>query len=287
MKIYIIPTQAKFQPDSQKVEYPSGNTDYGVEQDFLEYLKKSRMTTSNATDADWHYLPIYWTRWHLNHDYARDGINELKNEVADALTHPRKAFTICQYDDGPVVNLGATKLFLASRKGEKGYDIPLLRNKLKTPLIKPRKSILASFVGRLDTHAIRKEMSLVLKNDPAFTIINGDKGQKFFINQTISSYVCLCPRGYGGSSFRFFEAMQLGIVPFLIGDIDTRPFKKYINWDEISFYADSPAKIPLILRSVSQKQLKAMGMEAKTVYTNHLQYGKWPSYVIKQLRTIK
>src|ERR1700690_3052147 len=102
MKIYLLPVTPKLQPESQKIEYPSGNIDYGVEQDFLNYLAGSSLVTDSAGSADWHYLPVFWTRWHLNHNYAKEGVSELQAEISKILSKPNRTFTICQYDDGPV-----------------------------------------------------------------------------------------------------------------------------------------------------------------------------------------
>ncbi|MBM4147189.1 MAG: exostosin family protein, partial [Nitrospira sp.] len=215
MRIFLIPLREHFQPKNQPFIYPHHNDDYGVEQDFLSYLfNNSNLITHKPKEADWHYLPIFWTRWHLNHDYGKDGITELQEEVNKALLDDRKTFTICQYDDGPIVNIENTKIFLASRKSDAGYDIPLLSSAHKIPASIPPKKYLASFAGRLDTHPLRQNMDISLKNNKDIFIYDGNRGPEFFIDLLFSSYIALCPRGYGGSSFRFFEAMQAGTVPF-------------------------------------------------------------------------
>lgn len=288
MKIYILPVSSKLQPkQAQVANYPAGNSGFGVEQDFLKYLKSSSLITRSSDKADWHYLPVFWTRWHLNHDYAKYGVDELQAEVSKILLEPKQTFTICQYDDGPVVKLGATTLFLASRKGNEGIDIPLLRNLIRIPLVKPRKRYLASFAGRLHTYPIREQMAKILQNRKDVLISDGDKGQKFFISTTVKSRIALCPRGYGGSSFRFFEAMQLGTVPLLVGENDTRPFKKFIDWDSMSFFVSTVDKLPTLLDGLDKRQLRTMGRQAKGTYLKHLQYEKWGNFVIKELELLK
>lgn len=286
MKIYILKTAKKLQPGSQKIEYPVDNDDYGVEQDFLQFLKHSPLLTDKPEAADWHYLPIFWTRWHLNHDYGKKGLNELQQAVDATVIDPKKTFTICQYDDGPLAKLGPAKMFLASRKGAKGIDIPLLRNDLRRPILRPLKRYKASFVGRLSTHPVRQKMATALKDRDDVCIYDGDKGQKFFVDTALKSYAALCPRGYGGSSFRLFEAMQLGVVPILIGDQDTRPFKQYIDWDQISLHVADPQKLSQLLDSVSNKSLKKMGLAAKQTYQRSLRFGRWCTYVIKELEAM-
>lgn len=307
MKIYILPINKKFQTEAQAYKYPQHNDDFGVEQDFLEYLFKNKdLLTDNCKEADWHYLPVFWTRWHVNHKYGKEGIDELQRGVDKVILDDCKTFTICQYDDGPIVNLGKAVTFLSSRMGKTGIDIPLLSSPHKENFSKLDKKYLASFVGSLEAHYIRKEMDGALKNRKGIYIFDSHKRRsnlsqkllqayivlcfrdrsRFFVKKALQSYVSLCPRGYGGDSFRFYEAMQLGVVPFLIGDIDTRPFKKFINWDEVSFYTANANEIINIISSVRKEDLILMGKKAKAIYEEKLAYQKWCPLVLKELENV-
>lgn len=283
MRIFVLPVNRTLQPHKQSIEYPVGNDDYGVEQDFLKYLQDNSISTNNPDDAEWHYLPVFWTRWHLNHNYGRNGLDQLHKYTESAIIDSNKTFTICQYADGPLIDLGSVVMFYTSRKTKRGFDIPLLRNKLKTPIIKPRKRYLASFVGRYDTHPIRMKMRSSLSNLKGIYIDEGDGKQESYVDIMLRSRVALCPRGHGGSSFRFYEAMQLGVVPLLISDIDTRPFKDYIDWNSMSFFVKDPQEIPKLLKNTNNAKLRKMGKLAKMTYRNQLTYGKWCKYAIKEL----
>lgn len=304
MKIYILPVDKKFQPEKQANIYPPHNDDFGVEQDFYKYLLNNKdLLTDNKDEADWHYLPVYWTRWHVNHGYGKEGLGELQKETDKILINSKKTFTICQYDDGPMVDLKGATIFLSSRKVTEGIDIPLLSNVHKSSE-GLNKKYLTSFIGNIGSHSIRPKMADALKNIEGVYIFDSHKKRnflsqklmqiyfsflfgnrtKFFIQKTLQSYVSLCPRGYGGSSFRFFEAMQLGVVPFLVGDIDTRPFKSFIDWDKISFYTNDPKNIVDIIHSVDENKLIEMGKEAKKVYEEKLAYQKWCPLVFEELK---
>jgi len=287
MKIYSLPVAPKLQPESQIIIYPKHNKDFGVEQDFHLYINQNKtLLTNNITEADWHFLPVYWTRWHLNHDYGRSGIDELQHEIDKSIIDDNKTFTICQYDDGPVVNIGNSVQFLASRKGSNGVDIPLLSSAHKKPFFRRKKKYLASFVGRIANHPIRQAMADALRDNKNVFIYDGDKGTNFFVKTTVSSYISLSPRGYGGSSFRFFEAMQLGVVPFLISDIDTRPFKKFINWDDLSLFTSSSHELERIFSTMRKEDLTAIGKLSNQFYMEKLAYQKWCQYVIKELGSL-
>jgi hypothetical protein len=288
MKIYILPINERFKPYSQSWNYPHHNKAFGVEQDFLSFLNKNaEITVQSPRSADWHYLPIYWTRWHLNHDYAKTGLDELQQATSQIILDDKKTFTICQYDDGPLVDLGLATIFLASRKTSSGIDIPLLCSPHRVPFFKPSKKYLASFIGRLSTYSIRQQMAEVIKNRNDIFLFDGDKGSQFYLKKMLQSQVALCPRGYGGSSFRFFEAMQLGITPILIGDIDTRPFKKYIDWDKISFYLSSTNGLNDMLDSFDENIARQMGIKAADIWHQELTYQRWCKYVLKELEALQ
>jgi hypothetical protein len=286
MRIYLLPVPPAMQPGSQTLVYPSGNPDYGVEQDFLGYLTRSGVVSASPGNADWHYLPIFWTRWHLNHDYGKRGLEELAQSVSQAVLDDERTFTVCQYDDGPMVDLGRATLFLASRNGRDGIDIPLLRNDHSVPRIRPHKRYLASFVGRLSTHPMREAMAHAVAQRRDVFIHDGDKGERFFVRSTLRSHLALCPRGYGGSSFRFFESLQLGVPPLLLSDLDTRPFKNFIDWSRASLFAQSTDDLLRLLDHANPADLEAMAFVARRAY-EHLRFGKWGRYVLCELEALR
>ena len=55
-----------------------------------------------------------------------------------------------------------------------------------------------------------------------------------FIETTINSKFALAPRGYGRTSFRFFECFQLGTIPIYIwNDINWLPFQNKIDYKKL------------------------------------------------------
>lgn len=288
MKIYLLPVAERLMPPAQPFCYPAHNKDYGIEQDFLKFLKDNpSLLASNPDSADWHYLPVFWTRWHLNHDYARSGLEDLQREVDRVILRDEKTVTVCQYDDGPIVNLGNAVQFLASRRGNSGFDIPLLSALHRLPFFAPGKTCRASFVGRLSTHPIRQLMADALRHRDDVVLIDGDRGPRFFVRQCLSSDLVLAPRGYGGSSFRFFEAMQFGVPPILLGDFDTRPFKGLIDWDSCSFYLSDTANLPGLLDQVTCQSLAQMGQQCSRIYREKLAFSKWGELVIREMQSLR
>jgi hypothetical protein len=126
-------------------------------------------------------------------------------------------------------------------------------------------------------------MKNALQKRSDISILDGDFGPSVFTDTILKSHIALAPRGYGGSSFRFFEAMQLGVTPLLIGDIDTRPFKRFLPWDDFSGYVRDASTLNIFIEKMRMCDLKAMGTLAKKIYTHFLTYQKWCRFVIKEL----
>jgi len=298
LKIHILRVPDKLQPENQPFPYPPHNKDYGVEQDFLIWLSKQKnLLTSVPEEADWHYLPVFWTRWHMHHNFAAngEGLTELQQEVDKVLIDDAKTFTITQFDGGTLLKLSKTVEFTAARTINKGIDIPILCSPHKQPLFPIKKRFIASFNGSFTTHPLRAEMQKLYADNPDI-LIGGSIPTRFYMRwlqgkqynlNTIASYIALAPRGTSCNSFRFFEAMQLGTAPLLLGDVDARPFKKYINWDEISYFASTIDELDNLLSSLNKKEALKKGKKAFEYWKNELYYQKWCKYVIKELNDIK
>jgi hypothetical protein len=157
-----------------------------------------------------------------------------------------------------------------------------------------KKKYIASFNGSFYTHPIRVEMEKRFEKNQE-VLIQGGLTTRFYKRwlwaknynlNTMASYVALSPRGTSCSSFRFFEAMQLGVAPCLIGDKDVRPFKNFIPWDDISYYASSVDELESLLNNLDKKEAIEKGKKAYKYWKNELFYQKWCKYVLKELESL-
>lgn len=297
MKIFILPTPILLQPAKQLFQYPSHNKDYGVEQDFYIWLKKQKeLITNDPLLADWHYLPIFWTRWHINHNFANnnEGLHQLQNEVDKIIIDDLKTFTITQFDGGTLINIGKATVFTAARTINSGIDIPILCSAHRKPPFPIKKKYLASFNGAFNTHPIREEMRNKFFGNNEI-LIQGSVPTRFYKRllwaktynlNTMASFVALCPRGTSCNSFRFFEAMQLGVAPVLIGDVDVRPFSKFIHWEEISYYIPDVDGLENLLNNLDREEAIEKGKKAYKYWKNELFYQKWCKFILKELEQI-
>ena len=140
-------------------------------------------------------------------------------------------------------------------------------------MLEPRcpKTQLASFVGTY-THPLREELFRTLQKD---TVWNGKKvwsssvkeqDAALFIEQTLQSKFCLAPRGYGRSSFRFFEAMLLDTIPVYVwDDIEWLPYQEILDYStfSISISKNDLPHLYDILSSISTETYENMVVTMK------------------------
>ena len=181
------------------------------------------------------YLPISWTNCHLK--CSADELNSLREYIKD-LDVSKKYFTILQIDRGlhhPSLDIwfhNELDLLIFSAGGItqgdkiKNVFIPLLKDTLiPTGLDNIYK---VSFVGSI-THPIRNELQEMYGETFNFTETTNWKA---VIEQSTFS---LCPRGFGATSFRLYEAIQLGSIPIYVWDEDLiLAFSDILDWNSFS-----------------------------------------------------
>jgi len=177
---------------------------------------------TNADSVDRHYLPIQWTALYCNNGYGNAPILHTIQEFLDTLPTDKKYYTIVQYDDGILNNIGHLDIEVCAMSGPRiDFSLPLLCTPHKLNFIysakEANKKYKASFVGNL-THAIRATMIEQLQDKEGY-YISTNHHPLFEYNKIIalSKYV-LCPRGYGANSFRIQEAIDFGAIPIYISD---------------------------------------------------------------------
>jgi len=198
------------------------------------------------------YIPVKWTNFQIE-CWFNSKKHEMQLEIDKwILENPSENgyFTIAQYDDGPLLKLPENTIVYGSCSGN--IPIPLIyedkNNTLESFNKKSfnKKEILCSFIGNITSNHItpnvRSEMFNKFQHNNKFKMINSggwtpsvNKSlQDVFINTTINSKFALSPRGYGRSSFRFFECFQLGTIPIYIwNDINWSPFQDIIDYNKL------------------------------------------------------
>lgn len=92
--------------------------------------------------------------------------------------------------------------------------------------------------------------------------------EKEYLNSIIESYFVLCPRGFGPSTYRLFEVMQMGRCPVIISDEWVRPMN--IDWESFAIFVAEKdiSNLPSILLQ-RKEESKEMGRKARIVWLQH------------------
>lgn len=229
-----------------KDTYPPFKNGFYMEEYFLNYITNNNVQTKRK------YIPALWTNFQIEHWFTSKR-NEMQLALDDWVRrNPSEHgyFTIAQYDDGPLLKLPDNTLKFGACSG----DVPLpliyqdVNNTLESISKKTfhEKPILCSFVGNITSNNVspnvRQVMFSHLTAKSNFKMINSggwtpnvnQNLQQLFIETTINSKFALAPRGYGRSSFRFFECFQLGTIPIYIwNDINWLPFQDIIDYEKL------------------------------------------------------
>jgi hypothetical protein len=255
MQLRIFDVPNIFRPKSTIPFPPHQKDPRMIEERAFEYFSR-RKIESNLI-----YLPIYWTQYHINNNYGKNREELIKYcDYLNAKYPSEKFFTIVQYDGGLLVPINNCLIFASSGSfdssiglNSKYIPIPLLSDEHRFNIPKKKKFI-ASFIGSLETNDIRKKMFKILQSAEGFRL---DKPYKYF-NQyyykknMLDAYFALCPRGYGPTTFRLYEALQMKLIPIYISDEFWLPYSNLINWKKIAVLIkeDNINKIPKIINNL-------------------------------------
>ena len=256
-----------------KDTYPPFKNGLYLEEYFLNKMMKDNIITKRK------YIPSLWTNFQIE-GWFRYKKHEMQSALDVWLQENPSSngyFTLAQYDDGPLLRLPENTIVYGACSGN--IPIPLIyEDKNNTLEKKERKSfnekpILCSFVGNITTNHVRpnvrQEMFRVLQNNTRFHMINSggwtpdvNKNlQDIFIKTTIDSKFALSPRGYGRSSFRFFECFQLGTIPIYIwNDVNWLPFQTIIDYNKLCvvIHVSQLNDLENMLLSINEKKYSDM-----------------------------
>lgn len=265
----MIYTDLKFTPYPTYPTYPPYHKGDYLEDFFINKFIKENPQTQR------HFIGISWTTL-----YCTNNTNGLQ-EYLDCLPKDQKYFTVSQHDDAPMHRLPPDTLCFSAGgriQNKNTVPIPLICSPIpyKFDIDIPKEN-LASFVGS-NTHPIRHKLFETYKDSENIKIflkgwspqVNLDEFH-FFIQTTLKSKFCLCPRGYGLNSFRLYEAMQLGCIPVIITDNFYLPWKDELNWEDFSvlIYDSEIPNLEKILLSYSDEKINIMKKNIAKIYKKY------------------
>jgi hypothetical protein len=208
----------EYQP-KQLNKYPDDNT-----HEFERWFKDNTIAQELASKPRT-YLPIMWTAYWCNTGYdVKPKHKMILQRFVDQLPRTKKYFTICQYDDGCLIDFKDLDIKIFGMSGGRiDYPIPLLCQPHKFEFPDIKKDIFCSFVGG-DTHPIRKDIVKNLAGKEGYYVTMKKHTMQEYCKILARSVFALCPRGYGKTSFRIAEAIHYGAIPVYVSDEFVIPY---------------------------------------------------------------
>lgn len=253
---FLIPTNHENPPDNKFI--------------FEEYFGQRYINEQPHTDRE--YIPVYWTNYYVSKNYCNDDMSDLQIYL-NQLSTKKKYFTICQWDDGIRHNVDHLDLLTF---GSGGYgDIAYPLNCLPHDYLPTSdRDILASFMGAIHgRHLVREKMYEKMSNQQD-VLISQSLGKNQFLNLLSRSVFALCPRGYGKTSFRICEALQLGVIPVYIYDDPWIPFQDRLDFESygVLCHIDEIDNLYEKLKKYESKEINDLIKRGQEVYKQYYHY---------------
>lgn len=256
-----------------KDTYPPFKNGLYLEEYFLKNITEKSPVLNRV------YIPALWTNFQIEEWFAPYK-SEMQKHLDEWVTQNPSTngyFTVVQYDDGPLLDLPPNTIVYGACSND--IPIPLIyedANKTLESFLKKsfdEKTILCSFVGNITANHVfpnvREIIFNTFSNHPNFEMIHSggwtsvvnNELQSIFINTTVNSKFAFAPRGYGRSSFRFFECFQLGTIPIYVwNDKNWLPFQNIIDYDQlcIHMHISEIWKLETVLLSIDAAKYASM-----------------------------
>ncbi len=250
--------------------YPPYHEGAYIEEYFFNFFIKN---LEKFTKGERYFLPIWWTDLYIGNKH-KDGTIQ---KYLDSLDKDLKYFTVTQHDNAIQENYNLDLLHYSAggNKGDKW--LPLCCSPIKNPQPKNR-DIFASFIGYL-SHK-RQVLLQPLTTQPNKYVIGGrgfwraevpQNEETQFMDMMSRSVFALCPRGFGATSFRLYEAMQFGTIPIYISDRHCLPWDDELDWSEfcVVIGADEVSNLDSILSGFSEDKIKSMSNKVMELYPKY------------------
>ena len=281
----IVQTPERFR-ERMPFNYPVHQSGLLIEEYFYEYATRNR----DHIETDLCYLPIFWTSYHVSHNWG-NSYQELQN-FCDSLPKDKTYFTVVQYDDGVRVSMPNLITFSCCGNSSsilKDFPIPLLCDphgaKWEKDVYK------ASFIGRIGSR-VRPKMFEILTGLPGFYLRDSGDDVTLFLDHLQQSTFSLCPRGYGVSSFRLYETLEVGSIPIYIVEDDVDhwlPFSDKVDWDKLAVLLKESEieNIPRIVDSMTIEEIEERRSYINEIYPKFFTMEGCSSSIIEKIKEFK
>jgi hypothetical protein len=174
-----------------------------------------------------------------------------------------------------------------------GRPLPLVAKPIDIGTF-PDKDILASFVGAESTHPVRGRLKAMYSGVDGYEFSCQqwvpnvtDKMLDNFIDITLRSEFCICPRGFGLSSFRLYESFQLNAIPVVVwGGKNWLPFEKFIGWGDIAviLHESEINKLGDILSSINENDRIEMRKNGRKIWEEYFRIDSFSEKILEDIK---
>lgn len=277
--------------------YPPYHKGKYLEQYFIDFYLKNK---KEFDLTDFNFINVSWTDIYL---HRPDLINDLQNDL-NKLDSSKKYFTVSQHDDAPFQILPPkTRSYSAGGNQPNTIPIPLICSPIPNIPDCTKKDIFCSFVGSITqplqgwgkiSYDIRMGMLEALVNDKKYVLKPKhwspeiqENRKDLFLDLTSRSKFTLCPRGYGATSFRLYEAMQMKSVPvYIFYKKPHLPFANKIDWNKIAILIDYDKINTLddILTNLSDEKYQEMVKYTSEIYSDYFSLEGTSKQILESLK---
>ncbi|KAH8584353.1 exostosin family [Cryptosporidium sp. chipmunk genotype I] len=258
------------------------------------------------------YIPIFWTsiqRNRVEFNVKKEWYNKSQN-VLNSLNNETLYFTVLQDAEGfkksklKFMSMSNLIVFNAggATTGFKQVPIPLIKGELQyeglnaekdiwlsSTIVKRhfpvRKKLFETFAYYNITDEILDKMNsfeMFGNNTKQFIHYQGDQFKQIIQRSTFH----LCPRGFGRTSFRLYESVQLGTIPIYIwDDINWIPYGNLMERLGIIIHVSQIEDIFDILNSLSKDELRFKFEQIKK-FKHWFTYLGITNYILKVIKRL-
>jgi len=273
--------------------YPPHHSGDHLEEAFIKFWLKEGSGNRKLIPIHWTAVYNYRVKEGLGSNTPNGHLRQKLRDYLDSLPKDEKYFIVCTHDDAPSETLPPdTQVFAAGGNSNRiDVHIPLTCGP-HNDIIDPIRIIPMSFVGSI-THSIRQNLLMSVNGKPGVFLqvsewqenISEEKTQNFK-HITQNSMFSLCPRGYGATSYRLYEAMQLGAVPVYVSDKHLLPWRDEVDWSSfcVILTPDQISNIFNMTFGLGGKRLKEMQSNLKDVWKNHFSVESSCLHIAKRIK---
>jgi hypothetical protein len=273
--------------------YPPHHAGDHLEEAFVKFWQKNGSGNRLLIPVHWTAVYNYKVKEGLGSGTPNHSLRQKLQSYLDSLPKDGLYFIVCTHDDAPSERLPPnTQVFAAGGNSERiDVAIPLTCG-AHSNILDPIRTIPMSFVGSV-THMLRQHLLMSVNGKPGL-LIQVDEWQENVSQQksenfkqiTQNSMFSLCPRGYGATSYRLYEAIQLGAVPVYVSDKHLLPWNDELDWESFCVIV-KPHEIQRVLDmtfGMGNKKFRKMQQNLDTLWEEYFSIEATCRHISKRIK---